>query len=178
MTTLRTRALVRLAELRRQVAGGARVLAAVWGLALVDGTAAAQAPVLIVSLRSLEFSAVLPGIPKVVDASDPRGGVLEFRGDRTRQVRITLALPTVILTSGGVFMPVIYGTSDGILSTTFDPSSGTRFDPNAVRTACLNRDTGRLFLFLGGRVLPKTTQRRGTYAGTVVATVTYTGAPC
>ena len=134
--------------------------------------------VLVLPLRTLDFASVLPGIPKFVDAVDPRGGVLEVRGDPARQVRISLSLPAVILSSGGVFLPVVYGTSDGILSTTFDPTSGARFDPNAIRVACFNPGTGSLFVFLGGRVLPRATQRRGSYAGTVVATVTYTGIPC
>ncbi len=136
------------------------------------------AAVLVLPLRPLDFSAVLPGVAKSVDAVDPRGGVLELRGDPTRQIRITLTLPTVILTSGGIFMSVLYGTSDAILATAFDPTLGTRFDPNAARLACFNASTGSLFLFLGGRVVPRSTQRRGDYAGTVVATVTYTGAPC
>jgi hypothetical protein len=136
------------------------------------------ATVLVLPLRPLDFQAVLPGIGKSVDALDPHGGVLELRGDPARQVRITLTLPLVIVTSGGVFMPVAYGTSDAILSTVFDPTIGTRFDPNAARLACFNPATGSLFLFLGGRVLPRPTQRRGDYSGTVVANVTYTGAPC
>ena len=84
----------------------------------------------------------------------------------------------VILTTGGVFMPVRYSTSDALLSPTFDPSAGTRFDPNAIKLGCLDPGTGSIFLFLGGLVQPRATQRRGAYAGTVVATVVYTGASC
>ncbi len=168
--------------------------AGAWGWVLsVAGAALASAPtahaqpgvqsvltatVLVLPLRPLDFQAVLPGIGKSVDALDPHGGVLELRGDPTRQVRITLTLPPVIVTTGGVFMPITYGTSDAILSTVFDPTIGTRFDPNAARLACFNPVTGSLFVFLGGRVLPRPTQRRGDYTGTVVANVTYTGAPC
>lgn len=161
---------------------GGALAALLGGAALLP--AAAQSSVLVspsvvvLPLRTLDFASVLPGIPKFVDAVDPSGGVLEVRGDPARQVRISLSLPAVILSSGGVFLPVVYGTSDGILSTTFNPSSGARFDPNVVRMACFNPGTGSLFVFLGGRVLPRPTQRRGNYAGTVVATVTYTGVPC
>ena len=137
-----------------------------------------QTPITVVALRTLDFGAVLPGLFKPVDAAMPSGGVLEFRGDRGKQIRITLALPTVILTTGGVFMPVTYSTSDALLAATFDPSGGTRFDPNVQKLGCLDPTTGSLFLFLGGLVQPRATQRRGAYAGTVVATVTYTGASC
>ncbi|MBI3789847.1 MAG: hypothetical protein HY275_03110 [Gemmatimonadetes bacterium] len=171
----------------------ARRLACVLGAAIAWGggplqpaAAAAQptapsvlaATALVLALRPLDFAAVLPGISKVVDAVDPHGGVLEVRGDPTKQVRISLTLPAIILTTGGVFLPVTYGTSDAILSTAFDPTIGTRFDPNAPRLTCLNPSTGSVFVFLGGRVLPAPTQRRGQYAGTVIANVTYTGAPC
>ncbi|MBI2795470.1 MAG: hypothetical protein HYX65_02065 [Gemmatimonadetes bacterium] len=146
---------------------------------LAGGAAAlAQAPITIVPLRALDFGSVLPGLVKPVDAATASGGVLEFRGDRGKQVRITLTLPTVILTTGGVFMPVQYSTSDALLSPTFDPSAGTRFDPNAIKLGCLDPATGSLFLFLGGLVQPRPTQRRGAYAGTVVAHVVYTGASC
>ena len=152
-------------------------------LALAGATAGAtrlhaQTPITVVPLRVLDFGAVLPGLAKPVDAAAPSGGVLELRGDRGKQVRITLTLPTVILTTGGVFMPVTYSTSDALLASTFSPSGGTRFDPNAQKLGCLDPGTGSLFLFLGGLALPLATQRRGTYAGTVVATVIYTGADC
>lgn len=190
MFSVLTRAVHRLAQLRRpagrrmHACGGVVLLAG--AASLMPGTARAQpglqsvlaATVLVLPLRPLDFQAVLPGIGKSVDALDPHGGVLELRGDPARQVRITLTLPLVIVTSGGVFMPVTYGTSDAILSTVFDPTIGTRFDPNAARLACFNPSSGSLFVFLGGRVLPRPTQRRGDYTGSVVATVTYTGAPC
>jgi hypothetical protein len=181
---------IRVAAPLRQAAGR---LSFVLGLAIAWGTgpmvpriAHAQpgapsvlvANALVLALRPLDFNVVLPGITKTVDALDPHGGVMEVRGDPTKQVRISLTLPTLILTTGGVFMPVVYGASDAILSTAFDPTIGTRFDPNAPRLTCLNPATGSAFLFLGGRVLPRTTQRRGDYAGTVIANVTYTGAPC
>lgn len=133
--------------------------------------------VLVLPIRPLDFQSVLPGIGKSIDPRE-HGGILEFRGDPSRQIRITLALPPVIVTSGGVFMPITYGTSDAILSTALNPAIGTRFDPNAARVACFNPSSGALFLFLGGRVLPRPTQQRGIYNGTVVANVTYTGAPC
>lgn len=188
MSTLFARAPGCPASFRRMAGRCAHVLPALALAALAGNVALVRASaqssvvvspsVVVLPLRTLDFASVLPGIPKFVDAVDPRGGVLEVRGDPARQVRISLSLPAVILSSGGVFLPVVYGTSDGILSTTFDPTSGARFDPNAVRMACFNPGTGSLFLFLGGHVLPRPTQRRGTYAGTVVATVTYTGAPC
>ncbi len=133
--------------------------------------------VLVLPIRSLDFQSVLPGIGKTIDPRD-HGGILEFRGDPSRQIRITLALPPVIVAAGGVFMPITYGTSDAILSTALNPTIGTRFDPNAARVACFNPSSGSLFLFLGGRVLPRPTQQRGLYHGIVVANVTYTGAPC
>lgn len=164
-------------QVRRRTALGC--LAVVFaGLLPGAATAFAQAPITIVPLRTLDFGAVLPGLAKPVDAATSSGGVLEFRGERGKQVRITLTLPTVILTTGGVFMPVRYSTSDALLSPTFDPSAGTRFDPNAIKLGCLDPGTGSIFLFLGGLVQPRATQRRGAYAGTVVATVVYTGASC
>lgn len=160
------------------VAGSLGLARAAGAQVPVPSAAAVAANALVVALRPLDFAAVLPGMAKFVDAVSPHGGVLEVRGDPTRQVRIALTLPTVILTTGGVFLPVNYGTSDAILSTAFDPTLGIRIDPNVPRLACLNPSTGSLFLFLGGTALPRATQRRGQYAGTVVATVTYTGAPC
>ena len=154
------------------------LVAAVAGLQPGSAAAFAQAPITVVPLRALDFGAVLPGLAKPIDAATPSGGVLEFRGEGGREVRITLTLPTVILTTGGVFMPVSYSTSDALLSPSFDPSAGTRFDPNVLKLGCLDPGTGSLFLFLGGLVLPRPTQRRGAYAGTVVASVVYTGASC
>ena len=138
----------------------------------------AQAPITVVPWRPLEFAAVLPGITKLVDAADPQGGVIELRGTGGKQVRITLTLPPIILTQGGVFMQVAYTTGDALLAATFAPGLGTRFDPNAPKLGCLDPATGSLFLFLGARVVPRPTQRRGGYTGTVVANVVYTGLNC
>ena len=191
MTATSVGTLDRAATLRRRAGRrvrscGAAVVAMAFALASVTREGHAQftvqsvltSTVLVLALRPLDFAIVLPGIAKTVDAVDPHGGVLELRTDPTRQVRIALTLPGVILSTGGVFLPVAYGTSDAILATSFNPSIGTRFDPNAPRVACANPSTGSIFLFLGGRVLPRPTQRRGQYAGTVIANVTYTGVAC
>ena len=138
----------------------------------------AQAPITIVPWRPLDFAAVLPGISKLVDAANPQGGVIELRGTGGKQVRITLTLPPIILTQGGVFMQVAYTNGDALLASSFDPAMGTRFDPNAPKLGCLDPSTGSLFLFLGARAVPLPTQRRGDYTGTVVANVVYTGLNC
>ena len=138
----------------------------------------AQAPITVVPWRPLEFASVLPGRVKLVDPSDPQGGVIELRGTGGKQVRITFTLPPIILTQGGVFLPLSYSTNDALLASSFDPSLGTRFDPNSPKLGCLDPATGSLFVFLGARALPRPTQRRGDYTGTVVANVTYTGVSC
>lgn len=138
----------------------------------------AQVPVTVVPWRPLDFAGVLPGIVKLIDAANPQAGVIELRGTAGKQVRITLSLPPIILTQGGVFLPVSYSTSDALLASSFDPGVGTRFDPHTPKLGCLDPATGSLFVFLGARAVPRPTQRRGDYTGTVVANVVYTGLPC
>ena len=156
-----------------------RAVAAATAVAMFGATGlGAQAPITVVPWRPLDFASVLPGMIKLVDASNPQAGVIELRGTAGKQVRITLSLPPIILTQGGVFMPMSYSTNDALLAASFDPSIGARFDPHTPKIGCLDPSSGSLFVFLGARVIPRPTQRRGGYTGTVTANVVYTGLNC
>lgn len=125
-------------------------------------------PLTALALSDLTFSTVLPGIPSTVSVHDPlHAGLFEIQGPASASVRVELVLPTALVSDGGALLPISFGHADG--SSEFGGHS-LQFDPHAPVIAALGSD-GRLFIRLGGTVLPGRPQAGGTYRATISLTV-------
>ena len=126
-------------------------------------------PLTALALSDLSFSTVLPGIPSTVSVLDPlHAGLFEIQGPASASVRVELVLPTAMVSDGGgALLPISFGHGDG--SAVFGGHS-LQFDPHAPVIAALGSD-GRMFIRLGGTVLPGRPQAGGTYRATISLTV-------
>jgi hypothetical protein len=123
--------------------------------------------------RSLSLGTLLPGIPHLISRTDPlRSGQFTFTGARLSQVQLTLALPTALSGPAGATLPVSFGGNDAGYSASQSITSQIGFDPRAPFLATLSNN-GRGSVFLGGTAQPLTSQRPGSYSGTVTLTVVY-----
>jgi spore coat protein U-like protein len=121
--------------------------------------------------RDLVFGNVVPGISKTIAVTDGGAGRLRVRGQASTPVLMSFTLPGN-LTSGANSLPIDSWT--GRWNTSAAPAGGTSFTPSGAATsATLSGGAGQLFVYLGARVVPATTQAAGLYTATVTLTVAY-----
>jgi hypothetical protein len=160
----------------------ARVVAASAVAALCASPARAQErapawhkppPLLALAANDLSFGTVLPGIPSSVSVRDPHhAGVFEVHGPAGASVRIEFILPAALTSERGALLPIAFGAGDGFadFSRGHQKKRGLVFDPHAPLIGALGPN-GRLFVSLGGTVLPARVQPAGRYRATISMTV-------
>ncbi len=84
-----------------------------------------------------------------------------------------LTLPASLM-SGPSNLTVVFGSSDGGYANRNRIDESLPFDPTLPLITDL-KNGGRLFVWLGGTVLPTSVQPSGAYNATIVLTVAYTG---
>lgn len=125
--------------------------------------------------QDLTFGVLLPGVRATVSRLDAaNAGQFEVRGQKSAEVRITLTLPSEMVSALGARLPLEFGPGDGGVSDSPVIATSTAFDPRVpvLRRLAAN---GKLYVFLGGSAVPRPDQPGGAYAGTIALTVTYTG---
>jgi len=124
--------------------------------------------------QDIAFGTLFPGVPTTISSTDAlNAGQFEVRGQRNSEVRIDFVLPASLAT-GSFTLPLLFTAGDGSFSTTGSLAGATSFDPRVPLVARLSSN-GRLYLFLGGTVLPGSQQASGSYSGTVTINAAYTG---
>jgi hypothetical protein len=127
---------------------------------------------LAIALNDLEFTGVLPGIPKSVNVHDPRYSALfEIQGQPNASVRVELVLPGALSASAGAMLPIVFGPGDGFADYSRGQTPlGVTFNPYAPLISTLST-TGQIYVRLGGTVLPGRPQNGGEYRATIILTV-------
>ena len=153
-----------------------RHVAGVLALSLIQmASAVAQGVPTAVGSRTLNFGPVFPGLVGQVARTDAaNAGRFNLRGRRNAEVQVTLTLPATLTAGGGRTMPLGFGANDGGFDTRNRAGSARAFDPRIPLVTRLGNN-GRLFVFLGGSVMPSPVQPAGTYNATITLTVAYTG---
>ena len=130
-------------------------------------------PVGVSGVRSLVFGVVFPGVPLTVARTDAaNSGQFDLTGNKNAQVQLTFTLPTTMTGPAGATMPLTFGGSDAGYSASQAVGSQVASDPRTPFLATLNKN-GRGSVFLGGTVTPPTTQRAGSYTGTITLSIVY-----
>lgn len=129
-------------------------------------------PLMAIAHRDLTFGTVLPGVPTSVPSLHPRfSGLFEVRGHAGSSIRVEFLLPGALVSGAGSLLPVAFGPGDGFADFSRGrPPRGVVFDPGMPLLGDLGPN-GRLFLHLGGTVLPSPTQAGGEYVATISITV-------
>jgi hypothetical protein len=128
-------------------------------------------PLVALAINDLSFGTVLPGIPSSVSVGDAhRAGRFEIDGPANASIRVEFILPGALV-SGGTLLPVTFGAGDGLVrfSSAHSPPAFP-FDPHSPLIAALGSD-GRLYVLLGGTVIPARTEAGGAYSATITMTV-------
>jgi len=130
------------------------------------------APLLALAINDLTFGTVLPGVASSVHVHDPRhAGLFEIEGEADGSVRVEFVLPAALASDHGALLPITFGPGDGFADFSRGrPPRGLLFDPHAPVTGTLGPN-GRLFLRMGGTVLPSLLQPGGAYRATIFLTV-------
>jgi spore coat protein U-like protein len=129
------------------------------------------APLTAAGVNNLNFGNVTAGTPKSPSNLAADAGRFNISGQPSANVTVSFALPTQLDGAGGSFIPVTFGSTDGLNWSSF-PSTFTTFNPNANFFTVLS-GTGGLVIGLTGTVSPAALTSTGTYTGTVTMTVTY-----
>jgi len=128
-------------------------------------------PLVVLARRDLSFGTVLPGIPSTVATTDVRhAGLFEIQGSRNGVARVELVLPAALISRGGADLPLAFGPGDATAATDRGRFHGAQFDPREALTMTLG-PSGKLYVHLGGTVLPRRQQPGGAYQATIYLTV-------
>lgn len=135
-------------------------------------TATVLNPISITTTRDLDFgNDIVPGIFRTIDKTSATSGKFSISGQPSKEVNITLTLPSTLI-NGPNTLPISFTNTDGGYKTT----SGNliTFNPSVPINASLGSD-GKLDIFLGGKVTPSHNQISGLYFGTINISLYYTG---
>jgi len=128
-------------------------------------------PLVVVARRDLRFGTVIRGVSTTVLPSDVRGaGLFEINGSKHESVRIEFLLPENLGSDDGDALPIFFGPGDGAAATDMGRFHGVPFDPRQPLIATLGAN-GKLYVRLGGTVVPGHGQTAGTYRATVFLSV-------
>lgn len=133
----------------------------------------AQVPnhLLALARSNLTFGTVLPGIPSSVNAHDPhRSALFEIRGPSGAAVRVELVLPDALTNDVGGLLPILFGSADGFAFSHEGADIGIVFNPHNPLIGTLGAG-GRMFVRLGGTVLPGRPQTGGSYFASIMLVV-------
>lgn len=133
-------------------------------------TAEVQRPITVTKTADLDFKEVFPGVDKTVDFTSPDAAQFTIFGQDNAQVHLSFVLPATL--SNGANTLVISNWSARHNSTN-SSASGTDFTPSVSPTTATLSAIGYLYLFLGAKAEPTSTQAAGTYTGTATLTVVY-----
>lgn len=138
---------------------------------LSAGSRAAEAQVLVLAERDLDFGMVTPGAATVVAPTDVvRSAQLRVQGRGTFQ--ISFQLPASLTSATGHTIPLQFASTDGQLALR---NRITVFDPNATTSFRVTPADGEAQINLGGRAQPAAGQSAGNYSATIVIMVVQTG---
>jgi len=127
-------------------------------------------PLVALAINDLSFGTVLPGIPSSVSVGDAhRAGRFEIDGPAGASIRVEFILPAALV-AGGAVLPVSFGAGDGRAVFSSGSTPAIPFDPHSPLIVALGSD-GRLFVVLGGTVIPARTEAGGAYSATITMTV-------
>jgi hypothetical protein len=150
--------------------------AALIAIAAAAGHVRAQAPagrtVRVNVLRPITFGITHAGGTLRADPTrHPGVGIFEVLGAGGQSVELAFALPAAMMDERGTSLPMDFDGISAAMSPSQSMSDATPLDPR-LRTVVTLPPSGRLLVFLGGRLSASAGQRTAQYAATIALTVT------
>jgi hypothetical protein len=149
-------------------------------------TATVQTAVTVIATQPLDFGSIFQGVPKAMgDNQDDSSAIFTITGQGGVGINIQLALPEYLsLADGSDRMAVVFRGTDAAVDTsnTATPSTMVGSDgwidqnPYLLPTAAVIGSPGNSTrIYLGGRVMPSSSQKPGLYSGNIILSVSYNG---
>lgn len=125
--------------------------------------------------RGLTFPSLLPGISSTILTTSSSAGRYLITMNKNMTLAVTFTLPSN-LTFSGNNLPITFTATKSQSSS--DATMGTEFDPYIGTTVQrVSSSTNKWYIRLGGTIpTPSTQAAGGPYQGTVIMTITITGA--
>lgn len=149
--------------MRRRGRNWAVLVCAALALILTPGVSAGQ--ITITRINNLTFGTVTAGIATDVRYSDAGAAKFQLQAPRNALLLLTV-LPPSGLTGPGSAIPFSTTTTSGAWSAQDRTTGATTFDPSQPVQARAP-GSGRLFVWIGGRLSPPISQTAGSYTGTL-----------
>ncbi|MFN0097980.1 MAG: hypothetical protein ACKVS7_04830 [Gemmatimonadaceae bacterium] len=135
---------------------------------LIAPAAPAQASLRVNVLRSLAFDRLAPGMPSLSRGSVPTDtGVFEVLGPPGTPIELWFTLPAAFDGPSGATLPLTFDPSSASFSAAQSTADRIPFDPR-LRQQFRIPPSGRMLVFLTGRVLVGADQKPGNYRASIV----------
>jgi hypothetical protein len=156
--------------------------------ASVNSTATIVTPISAAATAPLAFGTISKGATATVAASTSSAGAVNFSGDESDNITVTIPSTVVIATSSGAganmtvtldragvrYTPLGNIPPNG--ASVVDASSGTvtvGLSMDNQGNATNNDGLGQAYLWIGGSVTPSAAQQRGSYSGSFTVSAAY-----
>jgi hypothetical protein len=149
-------------------------------------TATIQTALTVTATSPLAFGTTYQGIPVVIARTVAEAGVFTISGQANAGISCYLQMPEYISIAGDSDRMVIaFSTTDCTVDTALAASPGdptgagidgyVGIDPYNLPDGINLSDAGFCGVYIGGKIIPTVDQTAGSYTGSIVLTVAYTG---
>jgi len=126
-----------------------------------------------ITTTDLNFGSVVRNVSKTITPGGSGSGKFEVTGEAGKEVQFSFIVPTYI-SSGSNELSYSCSNSEAKYSTDASGTPGTTFSPLSTITTNLS-SSGKLYVFIGGKLQPTSSQAAGSYSGTITMSIQYTG---
>jgi len=152
----------------------------------VDGGASGTVLTIITATatQDLAFGNIFQGVPKTIGYdNDASSAIFTITGEASAGINMQLILPEYLsLANGSDRITIVFSsTAAAVDTTTVTPSTVTASDgwidqnPYNLPAAAVIGASGITKIYLGGKIVPSTDQKPGTYSGDIILSVSYNG---
>jgi hypothetical protein len=151
-----------------------------------SATATIATALTVVATSALAFGTTYQGVPVVVARTVAEAGIFTISGQANAGISCYLQMPEYISIAGDSDRMVIaFSTTDCTIDTALAASPGdptgagidgyVGIDPYNLPDGVNLSDNGFCGVYIGGKIIPTVDQTAGSYTGSIILTVAYTG---
>ncbi len=150
-----------------------------------SATATIATALAVVATSALAFGTTYQGVPVVIARTVAEAGIFTISGQVNAGISCYLQMPEYISIAGDSDRMVIaFSTTDCTIDTALAASPGdptgavggyVGIDPYNLPDGVNLSDNGFCGVYIGGKIIPTVDQTAGSYTGSIILTVAYTG---
>ena len=149
-----------------------------------SSTARVLQAITVVADQDLNLGYIYGGVPKSIGYNDDdSSAIFSITGEPSAGINLQFILPEYLsLSDGSARIPIIFSTTEAAVDTTvttpstMDASDGwINQNPRDLPAGAVIGAGGMTRVYLGGKVIPPSNLKAGTYNGDIVLSVSYNG---